>query len=324
MRRLNKLLTGVLVAALAVAALALAQKPPVTPPSEQDEAPTFTAETNLVVLHASVFDKSGKLLTNVPQSAFHVFENGVEQPIKNFRREDVPVSMGIVIDNSGSMRDKLPKVAAASMLLVKNSNPDDEEFIVNFNDDAYLDQDFTSDTKKLEEALDKIDARGGTAMRDAINLSIDNVKQKGKREKKVLLVVTDGNDNTSQISLEQIVRKAQQSEVLIYSIGLLNEEEPREARQAKRALKALAEATGGLDYYPKDLAEVSRITPQVAHEIRSQYMVSYLPTNTTFDGKFRKITVTVKGYGNPTVRTRNGYYAKTSPPSKPTAGNSIK
>ena len=323
MRPLNRSLAVVL-----VAALALAQSPPAHPPqppaSEQDETPTFTAETNLVVLHASVFDKSGKLLTNIPQSAFHVFENGVEQPIKNFRREDVPVSMGIVIDNSGSMRDKLPKVAAASMLLVKNSNPEDEEFIVNFNDDAYLDQDFTSDTKKLEEALDKIDARGGTAMRDAISMSIDNLKAKGKREKKVLLVVTDGNDNTSQISLEQIVRKAQQSEVLIYSIGLLNEEEPREARQAKRALKALAEATGALDYYPKDLAEVSRITPQVAHEIRSQYMISYLPTNTTFDGKFRKITVAVTGYGHPTVRTRNGYYAKTAPPSKTTPGSSIK
>jgi VWFA-related protein len=306
-------------------ALALAQKPPTHPPAgEQDEIPTFTADTNLVVLHASVFDKSGKLLTNIPQSAFHVYENGVEQPIKNFRREDVPVSMGIIIDNSGSMRDKRAKVAAASMLLVRNSNPDDEVFIVNFNDDAYLDQTFTNESKKLEEALDKIDARGGTAMRDAISMSIDYLKAKGKREKKVLLVITDGNDNTSNISLEQIVRKAQQSEVLIYSIGLLSEEEPREARQAKRALKALAENSGALDYYPKDLAEVDRITPQIAHEIRNQYMISYLPTNTAFDGKFRKINVLVKASGNPTVRTRNGYYATTTPPPKPVPANTIK
>ncbi len=319
MRRLNRFLTIGL-----VAALALAQKPPATQQSEQDDTPTFKAETNLVVLHASVFDKSGKLLTNIPQSAFHVFEGKDEQPIKNFRREDVPVSMGIIIDNSGSMRDKRSKVAAASMLLVKNSNPEDEVFIVNFNDDAYLDQDFTNDTKKLEEALDKIDARGGTAMRDAISMSIDNLKEKGKREKKVLLVVTDGNDNTSNISLEQIVRKAQQSEVLIYSIGLLNEEEPREARQAKRALHALAENSGALDYYPKDLAEVDRITPQIAHEIRSQYMISYLPTNTVLDGKFRKITVTVTGNGHPTVRTRTGYYATPVPAPKPTPGSSIK
>ena len=219
-----------------------------TPPGgkagAQDDAPTFRADTNLVVLHASVLDKSGKLLTNIPQSAFKILENGVEQPLKIFRREDVPVSMGIIIDNSGSMRDKRAKVAAASMALVKASNPDDEVFIVNFNDDAYLDQPFTSDSKKLEEALDKIDAKGGTAMRDAISMSIDYLKDSGKRDKKVVLVVTDGNDNTSNESLEQLVRKARQSEVLVYSIGLLNEEEPREAGKAKRALKALGGGFG--------------------------------------------------------------------------------
>lgn len=321
MRQLNRLTPAAL-----ITVLALAQNPPSKPPAngEQQDTPTFTADTRLVVLPTTVTDKSGKLLTNLPRTAFHIYEDGVEQTIKDFRREDVPVSMGIVIDNSGSMRDKLPKVNAAALALVRASNPEDEVFIVNFNDDAYLDQDFTNDIKKLEEALDKIDARGGTAMRDAISMSIDNLKQKGKRDKKVLLVVTDGNDNTSNITLEQTVRKAQQSEVLIYSIGLLNEEDPREARQAKRALRALSEATGGMDYYPKDLAEVDRITPEVAHEIRNQYMISYLPSNTNLDGRFRKISVTVRASGNPTVRTRNGYYATPNPPPKPRAANSIK
>ena len=224
--------------------------------------------------------------------------------------------MGIIIDNSGSMRGKRASVAAASMALVKVSNPEDEDFIVNFNDDAYLDCPFTSDNKKLEEALDKIDSKGGTAMRDAISMSIDYLKDKGKRDKKVLLVVTDGNDNTSNESLEQLVRKARQSEVLIYCIGLLSEEEPREATKAKRALKALSEASGGLAYYPKDVAEVDRITPQVAHEIRNQYILGYAPTNTNLDGTFRTVHVVVKGYGNPTVRTRNGYYATPGPASK--------
>src|SRR5580704_6288670 len=137
-------------------------------------------------------------------------------------------------------------------------------------------------------------------MRDAISMSIDYMKDKGKKDKKVLLVVTDGNDNTSNMTLEQLVRKAQQSEVLIYCIGLLSEEEPREAAKAKRALKALSEASGGLTYYPKDLAEVDRITPQVAHEIRNQYILGYAPTNTNLDGTFRKVSVVVKGYGNPT------------------------
>jgi Ca-activated chloride channel homolog len=323
MRRHNNLLRFLffLPAIAALAALLLAQNPkPVEP---QDESPTFTADTRLVPLPTTVTDKGGKLLTNLPRSAFHVFEDGVEQTIKDFKREDVPVSMGIIIDNSGSMRDKRSKVAAASLALVKASNPDDEVFIVNFNDDAYLDQDFTNDIKKLEEALDKIDARGGTAMRDAISVSIDNLKQKGKRDKKVLLVVTDGNDNTSNISLEQLVRKAQQSDVLIYSIGLLSEEEPREARQAKRALKEIAVSTGAMDYYPKDLAEVDRITPEIAHEIRNQYMITYLPSNPVLDGKFRKVSVTCKAPGNPIVRTRNGYYATPVAPPKPGA-NSIR
>jgi len=319
MRRLNKRATlwGALTVCAAAACLslpwaehALAQQAvqPSKPPQNEQSDAIFTADTNLVTLPVSVLDKNGKLVTNLPQSAFKVFENGVEQPIKLFRHEDVPVSMGIVIDNSGSMRDKRAKVAAASLALVKASNPDDEEFIVNFNDVAYLDQQFTSNVKKLEEALDRIDSRGGTAMRDAISMSIDYLKDHAKKEKKVLLVVTDGNDNSSEITLEQLVRKAQQSDVLIYAIGLLSDEEPRDARQAKKALKLLTSNSGGLEYYPKDVAEIDKITPQIAHEIRSQYMLGYLPLNTAMDGTFRKITVMLNGY-KATVRTRNGYYA---------------
>ena len=309
---------------LCCAKLASAQTPakgnaPAAANAGDDDIPIYHSGTQLVDLHVSVLDKNGKLVTDVPEAAFKVYENAVEQPIKLFRREDVPVSMGVIIDNSGSMRDKRAKVAAASLALVKASNQLDEVFIVDFNDDAYLDQPLTSDIKKLEAALDKIDSKGGTAMRDAIGMSIDYVKDKGRREKKVLLVVTDGNDNTSNESLEQLVRRAQRSEVLIYCIGLLSEEEPREARSAKRALKALAEASGGMDYYPKDLAEVERITPQVAHEIRNQYLLAYSPTNAALDGTYRKIEVKVKGYGNPNVRTRSGYYATPEPVSKSAA-----
>ena len=305
--------------ALFGAAAAAAAQNPTRPDSGKsgaggEEVPVYTTGAKLVDLHVSVLDKSGKLVTDIAQSAFKVFENGIEQPIKIFRREDVPVSMGIIIDNSGSMRDKRSKVAAASLALVKASNPQDEEFIVNFNDDAYLDQPMTNDIRLLDVALDRLDSKGGTAMRNAISSSIDYVKDKGKRDKKVLVVVTDGNDNTSTESLEGLVRKAQHSEVLIYCIGLLSDEEPREARSAKRALKSLAEASGGLDYYPKDLSEVERITPQIAHEIRNQYLVAYSPTNPNLDGTFRKIEVKVKGYAG--VRTRNGYYATPEAASK--------
>jgi len=311
MRRLSSLLCILTFLVVAAACFVWAQqiKPP-SPASEDQETAIFTSDTNLVVLYASVVDKNGKLLTTLPQSAFKVYENNVEQPLKVFRHEDVPVSMGILIDNSGSMRDKRTKVAASALALVKASNPEDEEFLVNFNDEPYLDQEFTSDIKKLEHALDRLDTRGGTAMRDAISLSIDYVKDKGKRAKKVLVVVTDGNDNTSNITLEQLIRKARQSEVLIYSIGLLSEEEPRDARQAKKALKTLTENSGGVDYYPKDLAEIDKAVPQIARDIRGQYVLAYqMPASAAGEDSFRKISVVVAGYGHPTVRTRNGYYA---------------
>ncbi len=307
--------------ALVSAALLMAQNTPRQPETAEGDVPVFHSGIQLVDLHVSVLDKNGKLLTDIPQSAFKVTENGAEQTIRTFRREDVPVSMGIIIDNSGSMKDKRARVAAAALALVKNSNPQDEVFIVNFNDDAYLDQPFTSDIKKLEGALEKIDSKGGTAMRDAISSSLDYVKSKGKRDKKVLLVVTDGNDNTSVEGLEQLVRKAQHSEVLIYCIGLLSDEEPREARSAKRALKALAEASGGLEYYPKDVSDVEKVTPQIAHEIRNQYLLAYTPTNQNLDGTFRQIKVIVNGFGRPNVRTRNGYYA--TPDTSKSAAQSL-
>ncbi len=299
--------------AIALTTLIAAQTP--SPPVQDDF--TLKVDTQLVPLYVSVVDKNGKMVTNIPQASFKVFENNVEQTLKIFNREDVPVSMGIIIDNSGSMREKRPKVAAAALELIKASNPQDEDFIVNFNDVAYLDAPFTSNIKKLEQVLDRIDTRGGTAMRDAISMSIDYAKSEGKKSKKVLLVITDGNDNTSNETLEQLVRKARQSEVLIYSIGLLNDEEPREGRAAKRALNELASASGGLSYYPKTLGEVESITPQIAHEIRNQYILAYSPTNTALDGSFRAIKVTVKAPGNPTVRVRNGYYASPAPPPKP-------
>src|SRR5580658_9927808 len=240
---------------LFVSSLALAQS--AQPPPVED--PVFRADTRLVILPVSVADKSGKLVTDLPQKSFKVFENGVEQPIKIFNREDVPISLGIIVDNSGSMREKRHQVETASLDLVRASNPMDEVFIVNFNDEPYLDVELTSDIKKMEEGIARIDSRGGTAMRNAIDGAIDYVKKKGHRQKKVLLVITDGNDNASEISLEKLVTRAQQSEVVVYSIGLLNEEERREARLAKRALDELSHDSGGIAFYPKSAAEVDAI-----------------------------------------------------------------
>jgi Ca-activated chloride channel homolog len=285
--------------------------------SQDSGAAVFSTETRLVPLNVTVVDKSGHRITNLPQTAFTVFENGAPQQIKIFRREDVPVSLGLIIDNSGSMREKRQGVEAAALALVKDSNPQDEVFVVNFNDEAFLDVPFTSNVKKLEAGLDKIDSRGGTAMRDAISMSLDYMRQKAKRDKKVLLVITDGNDTASNESLEKLVQKVKSSDgVLIYTIGLLNEESKRDAKAAMRTLKALTEASGGLAYYPKELPEVGKIALQVAHEIRNQYILAYSPAIQQLDGSYRQIKVTVKGPGNPTVRTRSGYYATAAPEEK--------
>jgi VWFA-related protein len=276
----------------------------------QEDA-VFRLTTREVVLHATVLDKSGHLITTLDKNAFTVMENGVPQTLTGFKREDVPVSLGIVIDNSGSMRDKRSKVASAALTLVKESNHEDEVFIVNFNDEAYLDQTFTSDHKKLEAALAKIDSRSGTAMRDAVGMSMDYLKEKGRKAKKVLLVITDGEDNSSAHAntLEKLVAKAQQSQSLVYAIGIFTDEERGKAKRAGRALSALANATGGLAYFPKELTDIETLARQVAHEIRNQYIISYRPSNEALDNTYRRIQVVATGPNRPVVRTRSGYYA---------------
>lgn len=288
----------------------------------QDDPATFRSDTRLVVLHASVVDSKGKLLTHLQRDAFKVFENGTPQELRIFRREDVPVSLGLIVDNSGSMRNKRQKVEAAALAMVKASNPRDEVMVVNYNDEAYEDVPLTSDMKKMEEGLSRIDARGGTAMYDAISMTMDRLKDKGKREKKVIMLITDGNDNASVTKLEQLVRKATtNSDIVIHVIGILEEEERREAKKAKSAIEKIATATGGLYYFPKELAEVERISLEVAHDIRNQYVLAYSPSIQALDGSFRQIKVTANGPNRPVVRTRSGYYATPESKSKTTTAS---
>jgi Ca-activated chloride channel homolog len=193
--------------------------------------------------------------------------------------------------------------------MVRESNPQDEVFIVNFNDDAFLDVPFTNDIHKLEQGLARIDSRGGTAMRDAISMSLDYEKHQAKKDKKVLMVITDGNDNASNISLEKVVARSNQNDVLVYAIGLFTDEEKREASKARRALNELTAATGGLAFYPRDVADVQSLAVEIAHDIRSQYTIAYRPNIQELDGSYRQIKVTVDAPGRPVVRTRSGYYA---------------
>jgi Ca-activated chloride channel family protein len=268
----------------------------------------FHSQAQEVVLHATVVDEKQRLITNLTRNAFQVFENGQPQPITSFRQEDVPVAMGIVIDNSGSMREKRDKVAKAAENLVAASNAQDQVFVVNFSDEYYLDQDFTNDPKKLRGALEKLESRGGTALYDAVVASADHLKKNAKLQKKVLFVVTDGEDDASRESLEAAVRQLQEENgPTIYAIGILGDEKQR---RAKRALQTIAERTGGIAFLPKSVDEVDEISRTVAKDIRNQYTIVYKPTTPKRVGGYRTIHVDARasGYKGLVVRTRSGYY----------------
>lgn len=269
---------------------------------------TFRSDSRLVVLNVSVFDQEGRIVQGITKSAVTVYEDGVKQDIKVFRQEDVPVSLGLIIDNSGSMGDKRDRVNSAALALVKASNPQDEVFLIHFDTAAFLTTDFTSNIRQLEKGLQGSDAKGETAMRDALLLAIEHLKHSGKKDKKVLLVVTDGEDNSSVETLQHLVQAAHRSDVIIYGVGLLAAEKPESSARAKREVTELTLSTGGRAWFPNDVAEILRITPEIAHEVRNQYIAGYTPSNPATDGTFRKVRVEVNLPGV-TVRTRSGYYA---------------
>jgi Ca-activated chloride channel family protein len=291
------------------------QAPPASVPADQGQGPSatdngtfvFKVESREVVLHATVVDDRNRLVTSLVKPDFTVFENGQPQQIRQFKLEDYPVAMGIVIDNSGSMRDKRDEVNKAALNLVRSSNPDDQVFVVNFSDEYFLDQDFTADVKKLQAALEHVESRGGTALYDAIVASADQLA-KSPLQRKVLFVVTDGEDDASQENLEEAVHRLQQENgPVVYAIGLLGDDKNR---HAKRALETIADRTGGISFFPPTLGDVDQISTTIAHDIRNQYTISYQPTTPKTVGGFRTIHVDAhdRAYKKLTVRTRSGYY----------------
>jgi Ca-activated chloride channel homolog len=278
------------------------------PPEKVPEA-TFRVGMDLVQLNISVFDASGKIIKGLPQSAFTVYENNVKQEPSVFRQEDVPVSLGLLIDSSASMGNKKDRVASAALAMVKASNPDDEVFTINFNEEADIAQDFTSDANLLEKSLRNLRPKGETAMRDAVLLGIDHLRMKAKRDKKVLVIITDGEDNSSISTQQRVIEASHQSNTIVYAIGLLGEERPDSAARAKAQLEALTIATGGRSWFLADVNAIAAVTPEIAHEIRNQYVLGYTSSDPTKDGKFRSIRVEVNVPGA-TVRTRSGYYAR--------------
>ena len=279
------------------------------------QQPAFRAETRLVVVHATVRNARGELVTNLERGAFTVYENGKRQPITLFRRDDIPVSLGLLIDNSGSMRTLRSKVEAAALALARASNPQDEIFVLNFNDKARIDVPFTSDVRVLEAGIGRVDSIGGTAMRDAIDMAQTYLSEHGTRDRKVLLVITDGIDNASVATRDRIEKQAEQRDTVIFAVGLFGDED--RVKQGRRELDQLAERTGGMAYYPAGIDEIGAVALEIARQIRNQYTIAYAPLNQALDGTYRAIRVAVSGSERLSVRTRAGYLATPLPRQNP-------
>lgn len=271
------------------------------------QQPSFRAATRLVVVHATVRNARGELVTTLERGAFTVYENNKRQPITLFRRDDVPVSLGLLIDNSGSMRTLRSRVEAAALALARASNPQDEIFVLNFNDKARIDVPFTSDVDVLEAGIARVDSIGGTAMRDAIDLGQSYLAEHGTRDRKALLVITDGIDNASVSTQDRIEKQAEQRDTVVFAVGLFGSED--RAKEGHRALDRLAERTGGTAFYPPSVEEIGVAALEIARQIRSQYTIGYAPLNQSLDGTFRAIRVEASGPERLSVRTRAGYRA---------------
>jgi Ca-activated chloride channel family protein len=274
---------------------------------------TFHTSVSEVVIYATVVDDHQHLVTKLQEQDFSVYEDNVLQRISSFRQEDVPVSLAILVDNSASMQQKRAAVNLAALDLVQASNPEDESFIVNFSDEAFLDQDFTSNISLLEKGLSHIDSKGGTALYDAVVAGADHLAKNAKRAKQVILIITDGEDNSSSATLAETVRRIQSLHgPIVYSIGLLYDEGGRQVHQARKALQELSDQTGGIAFFPKSLDQVDAIAGEVARDIRQQYIIGYHPSKPISAGGYRSIRVVAKarGFGKLTVRTREGYFAQ--------------
>jgi VWFA-related protein len=275
---------------------------------------TLQENVNEVLLQCAVVDENGHLVKDLSRGDFRVWENGVPQTIASFQHQDVAVSMGILVDNSGSMRDKRAAVDAAALDLVRASNRDDAAFVVNFSDRAYLDQGFTNNINALERGLSRFDSRGTTAIYDAVAASADELAKNAKQQKQVLLIITDGADNASRLTMQQAIRRVQNlGGPVVYSIGLLYGDDADEAGRARDALEDLSRETGGIAYFPASLQEVGSIAQEVAQDIRNQYTIGYHSTKPASLGGYRTVRVEAQapGHRRLIVRTRRGYYPKT-------------
>ena len=273
---------------------------------------TLHVDAEEVVLNCTVLDNKRELVNDLTKSNFKVFEDQALQTVLSLQHQDTPVSIGLLVDNSGSMSTKRAAVAAAALDLVKASNPQDETFVINFSDQAYLDEDFTSDLDKLQNGLSHLSQSGGTALYDTVVTASDKMERSATRPRKVLIVITDGDDNASKLTLENATHRVQDMQgPIIYSIGLLFGGD--KSRHAKRDLQALSGETGGIAFFPATLKDVDSVAAEVARDIRNQYAVAYHSPQASMGGYHTvKVEAHASGHGKLTVYTRSGYRSKQS------------
>jgi Ca-activated chloride channel homolog len=287
------------------------------PPPQQKEDTPIRIGTDLVVLDVSVVDPSNKPAMDLRQEDFTVTEDKVVQKIDHFSRDQVPVSLVFAIDTSGSMRPKLDSVVKASTNLVKESRRGDEMGVIEFKDQPELLEEFTGDVNDVIDTLNGLVASRQTAMLDALYLAADYANKEGKNRRKAVLVVTDGLDNDSYYKFNEVVNHLREIDVQIYLIGFISDLDrdsglfKKSAKdKAETLLNKLAEETGGKAFFPKELSEVHAIAEQISTDLRTQYSISYYPSNSKKDGSFRTVKVMVNGGSRRLIaRHRNGYTA---------------
>ena len=272
---------------------------------------TLRVDIQEVVLNCTVLDNKGVLVNNLVKSNFQVLEDKTLQTIISLQHQDTPVSIGLFVDNSGSMNTKRAAVASAALDLVKASNPHDETFVINFSDQAYLDQDFTSDLDKLRNGLSHLSSSGGTALYDTIVTAADRMERSASRPRKVLIVITDGDDNASKLTLDNAIHRVQDMQgPIIFSIGLLFG--GGESRHARHDLRELASETGGIAFFPGSLKDIDSVAAEVARDIRNQYAIAYRSPRASVAGYHTvKVEAHAPGHSKLTVYTRSGYRSKT-------------
>lgn len=278
-------------------------------PVSQVPTASLRVDVDLVELHVSVMDGLGRPVGGLRQENFKVTENNVDQRIAVFKHEDVPVSLGLVLDNSRSIEPRKTRLDAAALSFVENSNPDDETFIVHFDFDARLTRPFTEDRVQLERDLAASKPYGQTALFDGILLALDTMNE-AKHQKKALLLVSDGIDNMSKANLEQVVARLKREKVMVFAVGLLSQSG---GQQAEDDLIKIAQSSGGRAYFPNTPEDARVMMDIIARDIREQYTLAYLPSNAVRNGTWRSVRVHItppKGYPtNLNTSYRYGYYA---------------